>query len=152
MRAIVQRVSAASVTVEGRVVGRIERGLLVYFGVARDDGPADVDYLANKVAWLRIFEDEAGKMNLDVSAVGGGLLVVSNFSLHADTRAGRRPAFVDAAPAETALAYYESFCAKLRSFGLAVETGRFRETMRIASENDGPINILIDSRDGRPRA
>lgn len=150
MRAIVQRVSEAAVTVDGEVVGRIGRGLLVYVGVARDDTEADADYLARKIAGLRIFEDDAGKMNLDVAAVGGGLLAISNFSLHADTRQGRRPAFVDAAPAETARALYETFCERLRGLGRSVETGRFRETMRITSENDGPINIIIDSRESRP--
>lgn len=150
MRAIVQRVSQAAVTVDGEVVGRIGRGLLVYVGVARDDTEADADYLARKVAGLRIFEDDAGKMNLDVAAVGGGLLAISNFSLHADTRQGRRPAFVDAAPAETARALYETFCGRLRGLGRSVETGRFREMMRITSENDGPINIIIDSKESRP--
>lgn len=149
MRAIVQRVSAASVTVGGEIVGRIGRGLLVYVGVAKDDGPADVEYVAGKVAHIRVFEDGAGKMNLDVAAVGGGFLVISNFTLHADTRAGRRPAFTEAAPADAARERYEAFCTRLRDLGHKVETGRFRELMHITSENDGPINIIIDSRDSK---
>lgn len=149
MRAIVQRVSSASVTVDDKVVGRIGRGLLVYLGVGQGDGADDVSYLANKVAYLRIFEDDAGKMNRDVSQIGGDVLVVSNFTLHADTRQGRRPAFTDAAPAEVANALYEDFCTALRGLGLHVETGVFRERMNVASENEGPINIIIDSKTAR---
>ncbi len=149
MRAIVQRVASASVTVDEKMVGRIDRGLLVYVGVGHGDGAEDVAYLANKVAYLRIFEDDAGKMNRDVTQVGGAVLVISNFTLHADTRQGRRPAFTDAAPAEVAVALYEDFCTALRGLGLTVETGVFRERMLVASENEGPINITIDSKAAR---
>lgn len=146
MRAIVQRVRSASVAVEGRIVGEIERGLVVYLGVAHGDGERDAAYLADKTAHLRIFEDDAGKMNLDVGQVGGRVLAVSNFTLLADARQGRRPAFTAAAPPEAAALLYERFCAALRGHGLIVETGRFRERMIVASENEGPINIILDSR------
>lgn len=146
MRAIVQRVSSASVEIAGEIVGQIEKGLLVYVGVAADDAPADAEQLAAKIAHLRIFEDEAGKMNLDVSAVGGNILVVSNFTLLADTRQGRRPAFIAAAKPDAADALYQTVCEKLRGLGRSVQTGRFREHMAIKSINDGPINIIIDTK------
>ena len=146
MRAIVQRVSRASVTVAGETVGRIDRGLLVYVGVAAGDEPRDAEYLANKVAHLRIFEDDAGKMNLDVAAAGGAILAVSNFTLLADCREGRRPAFVGAAPPDAARPLFDDFCEKLRGLGRRVETGRFGERMSVEAANDGPINIVLDSR------
>jgi D-aminoacyl-tRNA deacylase len=146
MRAIVQRVQNASVEIGGEVVARIDRGLLVYLGVAADDGPADAEQLAVKIAHLRIFEDDAGKMNLDVSAVGGEIVVVSNFTLLADTRQGRRPAFTDAAKPDAADVLYRAFCGALRDLGRPVQTGRFRETMAVRSTNDGPVNILLDTR------
>lgn len=145
MRAVVQRVGTSSVMVDGVRVGHINRGLLIYLGVGRDDEPSDAEYLAQKIATLRIFEDDAGKMNLDVSSVGGQVLAISNFSLYADASKGRRPAFVDAAPPDMALQLYEHFCMSLRALGLHVETGRFRETMAVQSVNDGPINIIVDS-------
>lgn len=146
MRVIVQRVRAASVTVDGQVVGAIESGLLVYVGVAQGDDVKDAEWTADKVAHLRIFEDDTGKMNLDAAQVGGRVLAVSNFSLLADARQGRRPSFTDAAPPETAQTLYERFCTALRAHGLSVETGRFRERMIVAAENDGPINIILESR------
>ena len=146
MRVIAQRVGPSYVVVEGREVGRIERGLLLYVGVGRDDTEEDATFLAKKVATLRIFEDAAGKMNLDVSSVGGEVLAISNFSLYADTSQGRRPAFVAAAPPDHAQKLYEHFCASLRSLGLKVETGRFREMMAVHSVNVGPINIILESR------
>jgi len=146
MRSIVQRVHSASVEIAGEVVGRIEKGLLVYVGVAADDTPADAEQLASKIAHLRIFEDDAGKMNLDVSSVGGSILVVSNFTLLADTRQGRRPAFTAAAKPDAADALYQAVCEKLRILGLPVQTGRFREYMAVNSINDGPINILLDTK------
>jgi len=146
MRATVQRVSHAEVTVAGEVVGRIGRGLLVYVGVARDDGPADAAYIVEKIIGLRIFNDSAGKMNLAVGDVGGGVLVISAFTLQADARKGRRPSFEAAAPPEPAEAMYRLVCEGLRAGNLPVATGVFRAHMDVASENDGPICVLLDSR------
>ncbi|ABS24414.1 D-tyrosyl-tRNA(Tyr) deacylase [Anaeromyxobacter sp. Fw109-5] len=146
VRAVVQRVSRAEVRVEGRVSGAILRGLLVLLGVAREDGPSDADLLADKLAGLRIFEDDAGKMNLSVGEVGGGLLVVSQFTLLGDARKGNRPSFVDAANPELANALYERVCGRLREKGLAVATGVFRAHMDVELVNDGPVTILLDSR------
>jgi D-tyrosyl-tRNA(Tyr) deacylase len=146
VRAVVQRVKHASVTVEGRVTGRIGAGLLVFAGVAGDDGPADVDYIAGKLRDLRIFPDEHGRMNRSVVESGGALLVVSQFTLHADCRKGRRPSFDAAAPAPLAEALYESLIAALRASGLAVETGVFQAHMEVDLSNDGPVTMLLDSR------
>jgi D-tyrosyl-tRNA(Tyr) deacylase len=146
VRAVVQRVTRAVVRVEGRVSGAILRGLLVLLGVAREDGPSDADLLAEKLAGLRIFEDDAGKMNLAVGEVGGGLLVVSQFTLLGDARKGNRPSFVDAANPELANALYERVCTRLREKGLAVATGVFRAHMDVELVNDGPVTILLDSR------
>ncbi|GMV97943.1 MAG: D-aminoacyl-tRNA deacylase [Phycisphaerae bacterium] len=146
MRAIVERVSQASVTVDGNVVGAIGRGLLVYVGVGKDDGEADVAYLCDKIAGLRIFTDEAGKMNLSVSDVGGGLLVISAFALQADARKGRRPSFDAAADPEPARALYDALCDRLAAAGLPVARGVFRAKMHVACVNEGPICILLDSK------
>lgn len=146
MRAVVQRVSSASVTVAGEVTGRIERGFLVLLGVADDDTEDDVIALAQKIVGLRIFEDEAGKMNLALADVGGGMLVVSQFTLLGDCRKGRRPSFVRAARPERAEQLYRSFVAEVRGQGIAVETGRFQQHMDVASVNEGPVTLLIDSR------
>jgi D-tyrosyl-tRNA(Tyr) deacylase len=146
VRAVVQRVSRAEVRVEGRATGRIGRGLAVLLGVARDDGDADARLLAAKVAALRVFEDAAGKMNLALGEVGGGVLAVSQFTLLGDARKGNRPSFVDAAPPDAASALYDRFCAALRELGVAVETGVFRATMEVELVNDGPVTILLDSR------
>ncbi|HOA75871.1 MAG TPA: D-aminoacyl-tRNA deacylase [Phycisphaerae bacterium] len=146
MRATVQRVSEASVTVEGRVVGAIGQGLLVYLGVAVDDGPADVQYMLDKISNLRIFVDDAGKMNRSVQDIGGGVLVISAFALQADARKGRRPSFDAAARPELARQLYEQLCDELARIGLTVERGMFRAHMDVASVNDGPICILLDSK------
>ena len=146
MRAVVQRVSSASVTVRGEVVGAIDRGLLVLLGVAHDDTQADVIYTAAKVVGLRIFEDDEGKMNRSLAETGGAMLVVSQFTLYGDCRKGRRPSFIEAARPELASALYESFCAEVRGQGIRVETGRFQEHMDVALVNDGPVTLLIDSR------
>jgi D-tyrosyl-tRNA(Tyr) deacylase len=146
MRAVVQRVSRAEVRVDGRATGRIGRGLAVLLGVARDDAEDDARLLADKVAALRIFEDAAGKMNLAVAEVGGGVLVVSQFTLLGDVRKGNRPSFTEAAPPEPANALYERFCGCVREKGLAVATGVFRATMEVELVNDGPVTILLDSR------
>ena len=146
MRAVVQRVSRAEVRVEGRATGSVGRGLLVLLGVGREDGEEDARLLADKVAALRIFEDGAGKMNLAVGEAGGGLLVVSQFTLLGDVRKGNRPSFTEAAPPEAANALYERFCGLLREKGLAVGTGVFRARMEVELVNEGPVTILLDSR------
>jgi D-tyrosyl-tRNA(Tyr) deacylase len=146
MRATVQRVSQASVTVEGQVVGAVRQGLLVYLGVAADDGAEDVTYMIDKISNLRIFNDEAGKMNRSVLDIGGGVLVISAFALQADARKGRRPSFDAAARPELARDLYEQLCAALAATGLRVERGVFRAHMDVASINDGPITILLDSK------
>lgn len=146
MRAVVQRVKEASVTVDGKVVGRIGRGLLVLLGVATGDGEAEADSMAERVANLRIFADETGQMNRSVLDVAGGILVVSQFTLLGDARRGRRPSYIDAAPPEEANRLYERFAAEARRLGLHVETGVFRAMMDVALVNEGPVTILLDSR------
>ncbi|MBX3415176.1 MAG: D-tyrosyl-tRNA(Tyr) deacylase [Pirellulales bacterium] len=146
MRACVQRVSQAQVAVEGEVVGRIERGLLVLLGVATDDTATDAEQMAEKIAMLRVFEDAEGKMNLALADVGGAMLVVSQFTLLGDARKGRRPSFIGAAPPELAEQLYEVFVAAVRRLGIEVATGRFRRHMDVALTNDGPVTLLLDSR------
>lgn len=151
MRAVVQRASRASVTVEGDVVGAIQQGLVVLLGVAREDTEADADYLAQKIAGLRIFEDEAGKMNRSLVDISGGCLVISQFTLYGDCRKGRRPSFITAAPPEQAAALYERFVAGVRGQGIEVATGRFRTHMDVELVNDGPVTLMLDSRRGAER-
>ncbi len=146
MRAVVQRVRSASVEVDGAVVGRIDRGLLVYAAVGGDDGDADVQYVAEKVAGLRVFSDSDGKMNLDVRQAGGAVLLVSAFTVLADARRGRRPSFDASASGDAAAPRIERLSDELRAFGLRVETGRFAAHMHVESVNDGPICVLLDSR------
>lgn len=146
MRAVLQRVSSAQVTVADEVVGRIGRGFLVLLGVAVGDSEEDARYLAEKIARLRIFEDEAGKMNLSLQEVGGELLAVSQFTLLADCRQGRRPGFSAAAPPALAKALYEGFVAMVRQRGLAVATGIFQAEMAVQLVNEGPVTILLDSK------
>lgn len=145
MRAVVQRVSRAEVRVGDQVAGRIDRGLLVYVGVGAEDSSGDVEYIADKIQHLRIFSDQNEKLNLNVLQAGGEVLLISNFTLVADARRGRRPEFTRAAPPDTANSLYESLCARLAAGGLAVQKGRFREIMAVEAVNDGPINILLDS-------
>ena len=145
MRAVVQLVSHASVTVEGEVTGRIDRGLMVLLGVAEGDTPKDLQYIIDKVVGLRIFEDAEGKMNLSVKDVGGKILAVSQFTLYGDCRHGKRPSFTTAAKPEFANELYEEFVAGCQAAGVEVETGRFRTHMLVALENDGPVTILLDS-------
>jgi D-tyrosyl-tRNA(Tyr) deacylase len=145
MRAVVQRVSRGEVRVDGAVTGAVGRGLVVLLGVAAEDVEADAVALADKVAALRIFEDAGGKMNLSLAEVGGGVLVVSQFTLLGDVRKGNRPSFVAAAPPEAANALYERFCAALRQRGAPVATGVFRATMAVELVNDGPVTILLDT-------
>jgi D-aminoacyl-tRNA deacylase len=142
---VVQRVLRASVRVAGEVRGSVDRGLLAFVGVANGDGEEAARFLADKLAGLRIFEDDAGKMNRSVVDVGGGVLVVSQFTLLGDARKGNRPSFSDAAPPEVANALYERFCALLREKGLTVATGVFRAEMAVELVNDGPVTILLDS-------
>ena len=148
MRAVVQRVSRARVSVNGEITGEIGRGLLVLLGVGVGDTRADADYLAEKTIGLRIFEDAGGKMNLSVAEVAGALLVVSQFTLYGDVRRGKRPSFDAAAPPDEARALYEYFVEKIRAAGLRSETGRFQETMQVELVNEGPVTILLDSAKG----
>lgn len=146
MRAVLQRVSEAQVTVEGEVVGRIARGICVLVGVAADDTEAEAQWLAEKVCCARIFEDEAGKINLSVRDVGGALLAISQFTLLGDLRRGNRPSFGAAMAPDAARTLFESFCAHARARGLSVETGRFRAEMRVSLVNEGPVTVLLDSK------
>lgn len=141
-----QRVSSARVRVDGQVAGAIDRGFLVLVGVTNDDGPADVQYIADKVRDLRVFEDPEGKMNLALADVGGRVLVVSQFTLYGDCRKGRRPSWDAAAPAPLARALYDAVVRALRESGLAVETGVFQARMAVELVNDGPVTLLLDSR------
>jgi D-aminoacyl-tRNA deacylase len=145
VRAVIQRVTRANVTVEDRVAGGIGSGLLVLLGVGKTDNPESASYLAEKIANLRIFRDEAGKMNLSVLDIGGSALVVSQFTLYGDTRGGRRPSFIQAAPPKEANRLYEEFVKSLRSLGMKVETGVFQAHMLVELVNDGPVTILLDS-------
>jgi D-tyrosyl-tRNA(Tyr) deacylase len=145
MRAVVQRVSRARVTVKGETAGEIGLGLLVLLGVGAGDTRTEADYLVEKTIGLRIFEDAGGKMNLSVAEVGGALLVVSQFTLYGDARRGKRPSFDGAAPPEQARELYEYFVEKVRASGVRLETGRFQETMRVELVNEGPVTILLDS-------
>ncbi len=148
MRAVVQRVSRAKVTVNGEITGEIGVGLLVLVGVGAGDTRADADYLAEKTIGLRIFEDGGGKMNLSVPEVRGALLVVSQFTLYGDARRGMRPSFDGASPPEKARELYECFVEKVRAAGLRCDTGRFQETMQVELVNEGPVTILLDSAKG----
>jgi D-tyrosyl-tRNA(Tyr) deacylase len=146
MRAVVQRVSRASVKVRGELAGEIGIGLLVLLGVGQEDSEADADYLAQKVAGLRIFEDDGGKMNLSVTDAGGAVLAVSQFTLFGDVRRGKRPSFDAAARPERARELYQYFVERVRGLGLRCETGRFQEMMEVELVNTGPVTILLDSK------
>jgi D-tyrosyl-tRNA(Tyr) deacylase len=145
MRAVVQRVAWAKVEVDGATVGAIERGLLVYLGAGKGDGEAERAYVLSKVLGLRIFENDAGKMDHSVVDIGGALLVVSQFTLYGDVRRGRRPSFDGAMAPEEAESAYEAFVSDARAQGIRVETGKFRADMKVTSLNDGPVTIWIDS-------
>jgi len=147
VRAVVQRVSRAEVRVAGAVTGRIGRGLVVLLGVGREDSEAEAAWMLDKIAGLRIFADDAGKMNLSLEDIGGGLLVVSQFTLYGDTRKGRRPSFIDAAPPELASALYDRFVDTAKARGLEVGTGVFQAMMDVDLVNDGPVTLIIESPD-----
>ena len=146
MRAVVQRVTRAKVTVTNEIAGEIKQGLVVLLGVARDDAEVDADYLAAKVVALRIFDDEAGKMNLSVKDIDGGVLVVSQFTLYGDVRRGLRPSWIEAAAPEVAKPLYEYFVAQVGKLVDEVASGSFRSLMQVELVNDGPVTILLDSR------
>lgn len=148
MRVVAQRVTRASVTVDGAAIGEIGKGLLLLVGVGKDDSEADADYLAEKVMGLRVFEDDAGKMNLSVLEANGELLAVSQFTLYGDVRRGKRPSFDEAALPEQANQLYEYFVTRLRAAGARCETGRFRAMMQVELVNDGPVTLLMDSNKG----
>lgn len=145
MRAVVQRVSRASVTVEGRTVGEIDRGFCILLGVHEADGTVEVDWMVSKIANLRVFEDEAGKMNLSLLDVNGAALVVSQFTLYGDCRKGRRPSFVEAARPEIAIPLYEDFCKRLEIEGIPVRTGEFGAKMEVSITNDGPVTLILET-------
>ena len=152
MRAVVQRVSSASVTVGGETVASIGAGLLVLAAVGNDDADADADYLADKIANLRVFPDEAGRFDRSALDLGAPLLIVSQFTLYGDVRKGRRPSFTEAAPPEEAQARFTGLVERFRATGLPVQTGRFQEMMDVALVNDGPVTLILDSADRlRPR-
>jgi len=146
MRAVIQRVKESSVRTENQVIGQTGSGLLVLLGVAQGDSPSDADYLVNKIANLRIFEDQKGKMNRSLLETGGDMMVVSQFTLLADCRKGRRPSFVEAADPEVAVGLYEHFVNQVRNLGITVATGRFRAMMEVALINEGPVTIILESR------
>ena len=147
MKAVVQRVLSASVVVDGNKIGTINQGFLILLGIEKDDGPEDLDYMLHKTVGLRIFKDEQNNMNLSIQDVAGEALVVSQFTLCADTRKGCRPSFINAAPPEIAENTYEKFCKKLQDENVPVHTGRFGAMMEVGLTNDGPVTILLDSRD-----
>ena len=146
MRVVLQRVSHASVTVEEKVIGKIQRGFLLLVGVTHDDAMEDMEYLVRKIVQMRIFEDEEGKLNRSIQDVGGEILSVSQFTLYADTKKGNRPSFSKAAPGDVALEMFEQFNGLLRDTGIPVETGQFGADMKVELLNDGPVTILLDSK------
>lgn len=145
MRAVIQRVDRASVRVNGEVTGAVGKGLLVFLGVAKGDAESDANYLIGKISTLRLFSDESGKMNLSVADTGGALLIVSQFTLYADTRKGRRPSFDLAAPPEAARYLYDYFVGAAKATGLPVETGVFQASMEVEIVNQGPVTLILDS-------
>ena len=146
MRVVLQRVSHASVTVDEKVIGKIQRGFLLLVGVTHDDAMEDMEYLIRKIVQMRIFEDEEGKLNRSIQDIGGEILSVSQFTLYADTKKGNRPSFSKAAPGDIALEMFEQFNGLLRDTGIPVETGQFGADMKVELLNDGPVTILLDSK------
>ncbi len=151
MKAVIQRVTSASVTVDNKLISSIEQGFLVLIGVKKSDSREDANYLARKIAKLRVFNDEAGKMNLSLEQIGGAILAVSQFTLYAETRGGNRPSFIEAASSDDGRRLYKEFCEALRNQQLEVQEGIFQADMKISLLNDGPVTIIIDSSDrGKP--
>jgi len=148
MRAVIQRVKSAQVSVDGQVSGKIGKGLLVFLGVGKGDGESDLSFLTSKIPGLRIFEDASGKFNLSLKEIGGQILVVSQFTLYGDCRRGRRPSFTEAEEPTVAKPLYEQFIFKLREQDVSVETGEFQTKMEVHLVNDGPVTLLLDSRQG----
>ena len=146
MRVVLQRVAHASVTVDGEIIGKIQRGFLLLVGVTHDDAMEDMEYLVRKIVQMRIFEDEEGKLNRSIQDIGGEILSVSQFTLYADTKKGNRPSFSKAAPGDVALEMFEQFNGLLRETGVPVETGQFGADMKVELLNDGPVTILLDSK------
>ena len=146
MRVVLQRVAHASVTVDGEIIGKIQRGFLLLVGVTHDDAMEDMEYLVRKIVQMRIFEDEEGKLNRSIQDIGGEILSVSQFTLYADTKKGNRPSFSKAAPGDVALKMFEQFNGLLRETGVPVETGQFGADMKVELLNDGPVTILLDSK------
>ena len=146
MRVVLQRVAHASVTVEEQVIGKIQRGFLLLVGVTHDDAMEDMEYLVRKIVQMRIFEDEEGKLNRSIQDIGGEILSVSQFTLYADTKKGNRPSFSKAAPGDIALEMFEQFNGLLRDTGIPVETGQFGADMKVELLNDGPVTILLDTK------
>jgi D-tyrosyl-tRNA(Tyr) deacylase len=146
MRAVIQRVSRATVSIAGETAGAIDAGLVVLLGVTHDDTPDDARWLAEKIVGLRIFNDEAGKMNRDVTDVGASVLIVSQFTLYGDCRKGRRPSFIDAAPPPVAIPLYETFINGVKGLGVRVATGKFGADMEVELVNDGPVTLIVDSK------
>lgn len=147
MKAVIQRVSQAKVEIDGQVIGKIEAGFMILLGIHSEDTLEDVEYLVRKISKLRVFEDAEGKMNVDIQSADGGILSISQFTLYADTKKGNRPSFVSAARPEQAIPLYEAFNQQLRALGIAVETGEFGGDMDVSLTNDGPVTIIIDTRD-----
>ena len=146
MRVVLQRVAHASVTVEEQVIGKIQRGFLLLVGVTHDDAMEDMEYLVRKIVQMRIFEDEEGKLNRSIQDIGGEILSVSQFTLYADTKKGNRPSFSKAAPGDVAIDMFEQFNGLLRDTGIPVETGQFGADMKVELLNDGPVTILLDTK------
>ena len=146
MKVVLQRVAHASVTVDEKVIGKIQRGFLLLVGVTHDDAMEDMEYLVRKIVQMRIFEDEEGKLNRSIQDIGGEILSVSQFTLYADTKKGNRPSFSKAAPGDVALEMFEQFNGLLRETGIPVETGQFGADMKVELLNDGPVTILLDSK------
>ncbi|GGC86949.1 D-aminoacyl-tRNA deacylase [Enterococcus wangshanyuanii] len=147
MKAVIQRVTEAQVQIEGKVVGKIEQGFMILLGIHETDTNEDVNYLVRKISKLRVFEDDQGKMNLSLQDVGGSILSISQFTLYADTKKGNRPSFIEAARPETAIPLYEAFNTQLKEIGISTETGEFGADMKVTLTNDGPVTIIIDTKD-----
>lgn len=146
MRVVIQRVQEASVRIEGQIKGKIDRGYMILLGIEGSDSIEDIDWLIKKIVSLRIFSDPEGKMNLNITSVGGSILLISQFTLHASTKKGNRPSFIKAAPPKIAIPLYKTFIEKLEAHSIKIETGEFGADMKVSLINDGPVTIIIDSK------